>query len=360
MGRPRCRAVTGIAGRQGDAADRTMIMTRRNLLLAGALPVALLIVAGYVRLDAGSVTMLLCGFVLLVGGAESLVRGAIVISRRLGLSSMLVGLTIVAFGTSLPELAAGIQTAIEDKPEINVGNVIGSNIANVGLILGVTAMVYPVTCRLTVLRREVPFMILVSGLGYVVLRDGLVSRIEASLLIALVLAFVVSSYLMDKGEGQPESKIGGTGRWWIGPMFVALGLVALAIGAKLLVSATQAIAIELGMPAVVVSLTVVALGTSLPELATCVIAALRRELDLVVGNVLGSNIFNILFVLGVSAQIRPIRVPESVIHRDVFVMMGFAVICFPMMRSRGELTRLEGLLLFAVYLVYIVMVFGLG
>ncbi|MCH7791274.1 MAG: calcium/sodium antiporter [Planctomycetes bacterium] len=337
-----------------------MKVTRRNLMLAGAFPVVLLIAAGYVRLDAGSVTKLLCGLVLLVAGAESLVRGAIVISRRMGLSSMLVGMTIVAFGTSLPELAAGIETALENKPEINVGNVIGSNIANVGLILGVTAMVYPVACRLTVLRREVPFMILVSGLGYVVLRDGLVSRFEASVLIALGIAFVGSSYLMDKGEGQQESKSGGSGRWWTGPMLVAIGLVVLAGGATLLVAATEAIAIELGMPMVVVSLTVVALGTSLPELATCVIAALRREMDLVVGNVLGSIIFNILFVLGVSALIRPIVVPDSVIHRDIFVMMGFAVICFPMMRTRGELTRLEGLLLFVVYLVYVVVVFRLG
>lgn len=349
---------------------------RKRTLFIGA-PVVLLIAGGYSRFDPVDFSLLLGGFVLLLVGAELLVRGAVAIAQRIGVSSLLVGLTVVAFGTSAPELAAGIQAALADTPEINVGTVVGSNIANIGLILGVTAMVFPVTCRISILRREVPFMILVGVIGYVAMRDGLIDRVEGGLLLGLLLAFVGFSYFAGKREGESEKhaeqelkqefgiaplqRLGP----WIGPVLVLAGLFGLAFGADLLVTSTRNIALDLGVAPVVISLTLVAFGTSLPELATCVVAALRREPDIVLGNVLGSNIFNILFVFGVTSVIEEIPIPASVVSADWFiasdsvVMVLFSLLCFPMMLTGGKLSRLEGCLLFLSYLAYIIVVFVL-
>jgi cation:H+ antiporter len=334
-----------------------MPRTTRRIIIASGICAAL-VAGGFWRLDPASFSLLLVGFVLLVGGAETLVRGAVSISRRLGISSMVIGLTVVAFGTSAPELAAGIQAVLSDKPEINLGNIVGSNIANVGLILGLTAMVYPISTKLLVLRREVPFMILVTLLGFLAMYDGVVRRAEGIVLIALLLAFVYACYRLDgTGKDARPEKV-AIGPAWVGPVQVLAGLAGLTFGAQFLVDATQAIALDLGVSPVVVSLTLVAFGTSLPELATCLVASFRRQPDLVVGNVIGSNIFNLLFVLGVTSTIRPLDVPASIIGRDGLVMIGFAIVCLPMMMTRGKLTRIEGLLLFVCYLAYTAVVFA--
>ncbi len=334
-----------------------MSKTKRRILAAAGVCL-MLVIGGYARLDAAAFSMLLVGFVLLVGGAEVLVRGAVSISKRLGISSLVVGMTVVAFGTSAPELAAGLQAVLTDKPEINIGNIVGSNIANVGLILGLTAMVYPISTHLTVLRREVPFMIVVTLLGYLVMYNGKVERWEGIILVTLLLVFIYACYRLSRGSEETKSAQKATSSIWFGPVLVLVGLVGLAIGSRCLVNSTQSIAEDLGVNMVVVSLTLVAFGTSLPELATCLIAAYRREPDLVVGNVIGSNIFNLLFVLGVTSIVRPLEVAASVIGRDALVMIGFAVICLPMMMTRGKLTRVEGLLLFVCYVAYTVVVFA--
>lgn len=333
-----------------------MSKTKRRILVAAGVCTAL-VIGGYARLDATAFSLLLVGFVLLVGGAEVLVRGAVSISKRMGISSLVVGMTVVAFGTSAPELAAGLQAVLSNRPEINIGNIVGSNIANVGLILGLTAMVYPISTHLTVLRREVPFMIVVTLLGYFVMSNGMVERWEGVILVTLLFAFIYACYRLNRGDEETKSVQKVTGSKWIGPAQVLVGLVGLAIGSGFLVNSTQSIAEGLGVNMVVVSLTLVAFGTSLPELATCLIAAFRREPDLVVGNVIGSNIFNLLFVLGVTSIVRPLEVAASVIGRDALVMIGFAVICLPMMMTRGKLTRFEGLLLFVCYIAYTVLVF---
>jgi len=317
-----------------------------------------LVAGGYWRLDASSFTLLLAGFVLLVGGAETLVRGAVSVSQRLGISSMVIGLTVVAFGTSAPELAAGIKAVLSGRPDINLGNIVGSNIANVGLILGLTAIVYPISTQLMALRREVPFMIFVTLLGFFIMFDGVVQRYEGIVLIALLLAFVYTCYRLDGNTKDPQAQRPAPGPVWVGPILVIAGLAGLTLGANFLVNATEEIALDLGVSPVVVSLTLVAFGTSLPELATCLVASFRREPDLVVGNVIGSNIFNILFVLGVTSTIRPLEVPAAIIGRDGLVMIGFAIVCVPMMLTRGKLTRVEGLLLFLCYLAYTVVVFA--
>jgi len=346
-------------------------------LFIGA-PIVVLVSGGFWRFDPVDFSLLLGGFVLLLVGAELLVRGAVAIAQKIGVSSLLVGLTVVAFGTSAPELAAGIQAALQDTPEINVGNVVGSNIANIGLILGVTAMVFPVTCRISILRREVPFMIFVGVVGYLTMRDGLLDRVEGGALLGLLIAFIAFSYFAGKREGESEKhaeqeleeefgikplqRLGS----WVGPVLVLVGLGGLALGADLLVTSTRNIALDLGVDPVVISLTLVAFGTSLPELATCVIAALRREPDIVLGNVLGSNIFNILFVFGVTSLIKEIAIPASVVSADwliasdAVVMVLFSLLCFPMMLTGGKLSRLEGGLLFLSYLAYITVVFVLS
>lgn len=334
-----------------------MSKTKRRILVAAGLS-AVLVIGGYATLNAVDFTALLVGFAFLVGGAEVLVRGAVSISKRMGISSLVVGMTVVAFGTSAPELAAGLQAVLTDKPEINIGNIVGSNIANVGLILGLTAMVYPISTHLTVLRREVPFMIVVTLLGYYVMYNGMVDRYEGIVLIALLFIFIYACYRLNRGEDETKSVEKMTGPKWIGPAQVLGGLGGLALGANFLVNSTQSIALDLGVSAGVVSLTLVAFGTSLPELATCLIASFRREPDLIVGNVIGSNIFNLLFVLGVTSIVKPLEVAASVIGRDGLVMIGFAVVCLPMMLTRGKLTRFEGLLLFVCYVAYTVIVFA--
>jgi cation:H+ antiporter len=336
------------------------------------LAVLCLISTGYVLLDARSVTELVVGFVLLLAGAEALVRGAVALARRLGVSSLLVGLTVVAFGTSAPELATGITAVLNEQGELNIGNVVGSNIANIGLILGMTALFYPITCTLRVIRSEAPLMVGVVVLGIVMMFGGVVSRPEAGLMAMGLVVLLYRNYRAGLTEGEAdraterelEREFGETepireGRWWVSVLLIVAGLIGLVVGAMFLVSSAERIALSLGVPPVVIGLSMVAFGTSLPELATCLVAAMRREPDIVVGNVLGSNIFNILCVLGVTGLVGPIDVPAQTMRVDVWVMLGFAVVCLPIVWTGRRISRVEGGFLLVAYLVYVVCLFAL-
>lgn len=307
------------------------------------------------------------GLVLLMFGAEALVRGAARIARALGISSFIVGLTVVAFGTSAPELVTSIQAAFKGVSDMAVGNVVGSNIANVCLILGITAVVNPIPVTLKVVRREVPLMILVSAAGVVTMTgDGGVSRLAGSLLVVLLAGYVLRAYFSGKGESS-EGPIAEVAKelddeivmtrsrpLWFNLMLVVVGLVMLVFGSNLLVGSSERIALALGVPNALVGITIVAFGTSVPELATSVVAALKKQSDIAVGNVLGSNVFNVLCVLGLTAAIapEPLVVPPGMLERDAWVMLLSAIACVPLMLTRGKISRVEGGLLVALYVIY--------
>lgn len=311
------------------------------------------------------------GLVLLTFGAEFLVQGATRLARKAGVSSFIVGLTVVAFGTSAPELGGSIQAAFQGNGDLAVGNVIGSNIANICLILGLTALINPIPVHLLVVRKEVPLMILVSVLGVAALTGSSVGRLSGGLLTGGLLVYIVRAYLVGRGESGDDlasqaakelaEEVSGNKErpLWYNLGLVAVGIAMLVGGSKLLVDSAVTIAGALGVPSVVIGLTMVAFGTSVPELFTSVVAAMRKQSDIAVGNILGSNVFNVLCVLGVSSLVSPdpLPVPSETLSRDAWVMLGVSLACVPIMLSRGRISRAEGAMLFALYLFYTVVLY---
>ena len=296
------------------------------------------------------------GVALLYFGGDLLVKNAVRLAARLGVSSLVVGLTVVAFGTSAPELAATLVANLQNLPELALGNVVGSNIANIGLILGLTALLYPLQSEPSFVRREVPVMVGVSTLLVPVLWDGVVGRLEGALLLVVLGVYLV--YLLraqpDAVEvAEPENRV----PLWRSLLLVALGVGLLVVGARLLVVGAAAIARAFGVPEAVIGLTLVAFGTSLPELASSAVAALRKETDIILGNIVGSNIFNVLAVLGVTALAEPIKEPFANVAPDLGVMLAFSLAVLPMMFRRSRLGRVGGGVLLLSYLAYIVYLF---
>jgi cation:H+ antiporter len=299
---------------------------------------------------------ILGGVALLFAGAELLVRGSSRLALRLGLSPLVVGLTVVAFGTSAPELVVSIEAALAGKGGIAAGNVVGSNIANVGLILAIGAMVRPLRVDPQLLRADIPLTIgatlLVSGL----LLDGTLARWQGAILVALLALYVTLS-LRDARRKAPldhemvPPQLPGSVPRDLAVMLA--GLFLLAVGARGLVSGGSGIAEILGVPPAIVGLSVIAIGTSLPELATSVVAAVRGEGDLALGNVVGSNLFNLLGILGVAAVVRPLAAP-GLAALDLGVMLGAVLLLFPLATTRRTLGRAEGALLLVLFLAYMV------
>ena len=285
-------------------------------------------------------------------------RGASSGARRLGLSPLIIGLTVVAYGTSAPELVVSLQAAIGGTPDIALGNVVGSNISNVGLILGTAAVVTPITVQAQILRLEVPIMVGVSALLIGLLWDGRMGRLDGLLLVAGAVGYALlcvwsatadapSAVEAEFDDGLPE-----TGAWARDLLFGAGGLGLMVLGAQWLVAGAVAIAEGLGVSAVVIGLTVVAVGTSLPELATSIVAARRGHSDIALGNVLGSNIFNVLGILGVTASVRPIDA-TGLPWYDGVAMLGFAVLTVPFLWSGSTFSRREGAALLVAYGAYV-------
>jgi cation:H+ antiporter len=295
------------------------------------------------------------GLTLLVGAAHFLVRGASSLALRLGLSPLVVGLTVVAFGTSAPELVVSVQAALAGAGGIAVGNVVGSNIANIGLILGAAALVRPFLTDASVLRRDLPVLLAATGLGVGILFDRTVGRAEGAVLVVALGAYLAWSVhearrqSLDRRSEAAEPPATPAGSAW---RDAVLGLAGLVVGADLFLSGAVGLAEAAGVPNAVIGLTVVALGTSLPELATSIVAAVRGESEIAVGNVVGSNLFNVLGILGVAALVRPIVAPglQTV---DLLVMTAFAAVLLPMMWSGRRLVRLEAALLAAGYVGYV-------
>lgn len=303
-----------------------------------------------------SALLVVVGIVLLYLGGEVLVRSASGLAQRLGVRPMLIGLTVVAFGTSAPELAASLTAALSGTPEIAIGNVVGSNIANVGLILGLTAMIYPLASDSRFVRREVPLMLGVTALLAPVLLAGSVRRWEGFVLLGLLAGFL---WLITRTGGSPvagteEVRSGSGAPVWLGLAGTVAGIAILWFGARALVGGAVDIATGLGVSQQVVGLTLVAVGTSLPELASSMVAALRRESDIILGNVIGSNVFNLLAVLGATAAVQPIRFDGRGVTPDVIVMAAFGLALLPLMGRTRRLGRTAGLLLVLAYVVYVV------
>lgn len=312
-----------------------------------------------------TILLLLLGLLLLTGGAEFLVRGASALAGRVGLSQLVIGLTVVAFGTSAPELAVSVKAALAGQGGIAMGNVIGSNIFNVAVILGIAALVCPLTVQLKIVRIDMPILLACSLVFTVLLLtgDGL-SRAEGAVLAAGLLTYTTWSLVQSRREeaagrslALPDSPAAATNASpaiGVGPSILLLlaGLALLVLGARLLVDNATILARHLGINETVIGLTIVAAGTSLPELATSLVAAIRRQTDLALGNIVGSNIFNLLGIAGISALVAPIR-PEGIRWQDLGVMLATSLILLPLLRTGFRLVRWEGALLLAAYLAYL-------
>lgn len=302
------------------------------------------------------------GLVFLIIGAEFLVRGASQLAAALGVPSLIIGLTVVAFGTSAPELAVSVESALSGEAEIALGNVVGSNICNVLLILGLSALVTPLIVSKQLIRIDVPFMIGVSCLLLLLMWDGNLSRFDGLVLMIGFVAYTgLQVVLGRKGDGELEGVLeeeptaAGRGLLLLKRIvFLVGGLGMLILGARWLVEGAVELALYLEFSEAVVGLTIVAAGTSMPEAVTSVVASLRGERDIAVGNVVGSNLFNILAVLGIASLVSPgpIAVPASMLSFDMPVMLAVAFVCMPIFFIGGVITRWEGGILFVYYLAY--------
>lgn len=302
------------------------------------------------------------GFLLLVFGGDTLVRGATSAATALGVSPLLIGITLVGFGTSTPELVTSLQAVSAGSPGIAVGNVVGSNIANVLLILGLTALLRPIVVDPRAFRRDGPVLLLATAAGVAVIVYGsLDERIGAGFVGALLIYMIVT-YVQERSRPQAlpegerlehEAQFAAAPRpkFWPSLVQAAFGIAVTIVGAKLLISGASSFARELGVSDTLIGLTVVAVGTSLPELVTSTAAALRRQSDVALGNVVGSNVYNLLGILGITALVQPITIPASLAALDVWVMAGAAVLLV-WSASRGRITRLGGFLLLLGYAGY--------
>ena len=305
----------------------------------------------------------LLGLGMLMAGGELTLRGAIGLARLLGVSAAMIGLTVVGFGTSAPELVVSLQAAIDGSPDIAIGNVVGSNIANILLVLGVGALIAPLICDPGSVRRDgvamMAALVLLAGLGLL----GVIEAWQGALMLAVLVGYVTWSYRIDRRNGaaaaadlharEVEETAGVPTATWLVLLYVVVGLVALVGGAKLLVDGAIGVARAVGISEPVIGLSLVAVGTSLPELAATAVAAWRRHTDVAVGNVLGSNLFNVLLILGTASMVAPLPFAEEFVRIDLWVMLGAGAVLMPIMVTRWNISRAEGVLLLALYTAYI-------
>jgi len=310
-----------------------------------------------------SILLILAGFILLIGGANYLVKGASSLAKRLGVRTLVIGLTVVAFGTSAPELVVNLISAGSGATELAVGNILGSNIANILLVLGVTAAIAPIVVEKGTTWKEIPLsllaavMLVVFGSDY--LLDGVVSdvigRTDGIALLAFFAIFMYYSYGISKADtkGEKGERIEELAFWKSFGLILA-GIIGLVLGGKLIVDGAVTIATDLGVSEHLIGLTIVALGTSLPELATAIVASLKKQVGLAVGNVVGSNIFNIFFVLGTTATVSPLGFSSRALQ-DGFWLLGVSALLFlALFIGRQKLSRIHGYSFVGLYVVYLI------
>lgn len=300
------------------------------------------------------------GLTMLYFGAEWLVKGSIAISNKLGVSQLVIGLTVVAFGTSTPELAVSISSAMQGLSDVALGNVVGSNIVNIGVILGISAIISPIIVSKSAIRKEVPIMIGISLLLLGIILDGKIDYIDGALFVIGIIVFTGYSYRSSKKDTDtqviPASQIVQKNIFSKSIILIMIGLLLLTGGSFLTVDNAVIIGANFGISELFMGLTVVAIGTSLPELITSVVAARKGHADLSVGNIIGSNIFNILAILGISSLISGITVSEQVLV-DVGIMLAFSLVLIPIMRSGFVISRREGIILVIGYISYVLFLF---
>lgn len=305
-----------------------------------------------------TLALFIFGIVLLILGAELLVRGASHLAESVGISPVVIGLTVVAFGTSSPETAVTVQSAFSGNADIALGNVVGSNILNVLFVLGISAVILPLTVTRRLVRLDVPILILASVLLLLLSLDGEIGKLDGLLLFAGVVAYTAFSLIQSRLENGDSSLQSDDPGWMNSRIFqlslIALGLAMLVLGSRWLVGGAVEIATAFGVSELVIGLTVVAFGTSMPEVATSVVAAFRGQRDMAVGNAVGSCLFNILAVLGISSLVAPaaLPVPASAISFDIPVMIATAVACLPIFFTGSRIGRREGMLFLGYYVAY--------
>ena len=307
-----------------------------------------------------NLAVLISGIVVLYFGAVWLVQGASRLASSLGVSPIVVGLTIVSLGTSAPELVVCLVAALQGNPGLAIGNVMGSNLANIGLILGLTSLVHPLEVKHRVVWREMPVMLLITFAIYPIAFDRVLSRMDGFMLLLVLLAYLVWVFRSGRPEeikrsqgsrnsiATPEGATSLLNLKDIGQ--VALGSAFLVLGGYCIVKGAVEVASALGISEMIIGLTVVAIGTSLPELATSLVAAMRQEVDIAVGNIIGSNIFNLTAIFGTTAVVRPIMIPETLLSRELAGVVLMSLLLWPILRSGWRIKRWEGALLLTAYI----------
>lgn len=307
------------------------------------------------------ILMLLGGLVVLILGGDFLVRGASSIALKAEVSPLVVGLTVVAFGTSAPELIISMKSALAGSPDLAMGNVVGSNICNLALVLGITAAIAPININKDSIKLDWPMTMGCSILLYLLVLEGYVNTHEGVFFVAILIIytfFIIRKSRKDTKaiktiEAEFDLEVGKKRPLVFDILFLIAGCAGLYYGADWFVNGAQSLAVMFGVSERVIGLTVLALGTSLPELVTSVIASIKKETDIAVGNLMGSNIFNILSILGVTSIVKEIKVSDEILNNDLIWMLGITFLIFPMMLIHKKIYRLEGILLLAVYSFYI-------
>ncbi len=317
----------------------------------------------------GNIFLFIGGVGVLYFGAEWLVRGSSRLAASLGVSPIVVGLTVVSMGTSAPELVISVVASLSGNPDLAVGNVMGSNLANVGLVLGISAILRPLHVSTKIVTREVAVMILITALLLPIIWDSYIARSEGFLLVTMLVFYLTYVFRTSKTNGtvvphesgdDATKEAGGLSSWTVGRDlgFILLGILGLVLGAFVIRESALALAEAMGVSELVIGLTLVSIGTSLPELATCAVAALRHQADIAVGNILGSNVFNIAGVLGLTSIIAPLDFSPEVLRLEYPAVLAITVLMVPIVRHRLVIRRREGVALLSIYLILLAFVLG--
>ena len=300
---------------------------------------------------------LILGLAVLIFSGDYLVKGAVGIAEKFKISPLVIGMTVVSFGTSAPELFVSIKAAMDGSPDLAIGNVIGSNIANIALVLSITILIFPIIVDRNSKIIDWPMMMFSSILFYVFSLDNVISPLEGGIMVAILLVF---TFLLIRNSRKlnlnlDEDVDGTPSNMWLTSLYLVGGLIGLKFGADWFVEGAKGVAKSFGMTDKLIGVTIVAFGTSVPELVASGVAAYRRQTDISLGNLVGSNIFNILIVLGITSLIMPIQVSESVMSFDMYWMLGIALALYPMMFIGKKMGRIHGLILLSAYITYIVL-----
>jgi len=306
-----------------------------------------------------SITFIIVALILLYFGASWLVKGSSALALKAGVSPLVAGLTVVAFGTSSPEMVVGINTAIAGHGNIAVGNVIGSNIFNICIILGISAIVAPLRIKMQLLKIDIPVLIITTIAFMIFFHDRQISRLEGSILLSGIVLYTILNIALARREKTKEiidefdkSIPKSNMKWYYSAGMVVIGVGVLVAGSELLVKGAVEVARILGVGETIISLTIIAAGTSMPELASSIVATLKKEYDIAIGNIIGSNIFNILGIIGISSVIRPLSA-LAISNIDLYIMLGVTLLLLPFFRTKYTLTRDEGIFMVILYLIYL-------